>query len=127
VPVENAQVVLGCGQRVDGNRQDVVGHGGSRFLVEVVADARSVREQLLQSDLVVDQGQVFLEDRPGRGGWFQLPLLDQAHHGERGEALRPAGDGELRLDAVRDAVATVSEAVGPEEIDVVTLVDPHHT
>jgi hypothetical protein len=43
----------------------------------VVADPRSVREQLLDRDAVVDQRQVRAEDRAGRGGQRQQAAVDE--------------------------------------------------
>jgi hypothetical protein len=97
---QDPKVLLGTPQLVDGHGHDVVGHRRSSFLVEVVADARSVSEELFDGHLVRDQGQVLPQDRTSRGGRLQTSFLDQAHHGERGEALRPAGDGELRVRPV---------------------------
>ena len=67
---------------------------------------------MLDRDVVGDQRQVVAEQRPGGRGELERPLLDEAHHRERGQALRPAGDREPGLDRVGDPVAAVGEPVG---------------
>ena len=100
MPVEHRQVLLGGRQLVHGHGQHVVGDLVTGVFVEVVADARPVREQLFHRDVVGDERQVPAEDGTGRRGEAQGILLDQADDRQRGHALRAAGDGELRVDRV---------------------------
>ena len=57
----------------------------------------------------------------------ELATLDEAHHRQRGETLRAAGDRELRVDRRRDAETTVRQAVRPLHGDAAIEVDPNHT
>src|SRR5262245_27651930 len=73
---------------------------------------------------VVDQRQVAAEDRTGRRRELEHAFLDQAYDGERGEAFRPAGDPEPRVDLVRDLEAAMRQAVSSGQLDLVASVDP---
>jgi hypothetical protein len=84
-----------------------------------------VSEQLLDRHPVVDQRQIPPQHRTGGRGHLQPPLLDQAHHGKCGQSLGPAGDPELRVDRVRDFVATMGETVGLGELDTAAPVHSH--
>ena len=88
-PVEDLQVVLARLQSVHGHGHHVVGDLAARRLVEVVADARAVAEEVLDRHPVVDQGQVGAEQGAGRGRQLERAELDQAHHHQRGEPLGP--------------------------------------
>jgi hypothetical protein len=68
------------------------------FLIQVIADARPVRQQLLDRHLVTDQRQVAAQHRPGGGGQVQLARFDEAHHREGGQSFAAAGDRELGID-----------------------------
>ena len=92
-------------QLVDRHREHELVRVVVHVLVAVVADAGAVGEEVLDGDAVVDQREVVAEDRPGRRVEGEHPLLDEAHDHEGGERLAPAGDGELRVDAVGDAEA----------------------
>ena len=61
-------------------------------------------------------GRSFAEHRPGGGREVERAALDQAHHGQRGEALRPARRREQGVDRVGDLVAPVGETVGQREL-----------
>ena len=65
-------------------------------------------------------------ERAGRRE-LEHAFLDQAHDGERGEALRPARDPEPRVDRVRDLEAAMREAVRPRQLDLVASVDSDDT
>ena len=117
VAVEHCEVVLGGRKLVYGDRHDVIADLPSGLLVEVVADARPVRQELLDRHAVVDQGQIAAEHGPSRCRKLEHPFLDQAHGGDRREALRPARDREARFDLVRDFEAAMREAVRPREFD----------
>ena len=125
--VEHREVVLGGRELVHWHRHDVLAGLESGLLVEVVADARPVRQELLDRHAVVDQRQVAPEH--GAGGRRQLEhaCLDQAHDDERGEALRSARESETRVHRVRDLEAAMREAVCPRQLDPVALVDPNDT
>ena len=125
VSVEHPEESFGRVELVDGGGEDVVGDGAVDLLIEVVADARSVSKQVLDRHLVVDQRQILPQHRTGGRGHLQSPVFDQAHHGQRGQSLGPAGDTELRVDCVRDFVATMGEPVRLGELDVAASVHTH--
>src|SRR6185312_8060687 len=79
VAVEHHEVVLGGRELVDRYGHHVVLDLEAGFLVEVVADARPVRQEVLDRHPVVDHRQIAAED--GAGGRRQLEhaFLDQAH------------------------------------------------
>ena len=52
-------------------------------------------------------------------------VFDQAHHRERGQALRAARDAEPGVDRVRDLVAAIRQSVGLRELDGAGPVDTH--
>ena len=105
---QHREVLLGRGQLVHGDRHQVVGELVVCVLVEVVADARAVCQQVLDRHPVVDERQILAEHRPRRRRELERAVLDQAHDRERRQALRAARDRELRVDGVRDLVATVA-------------------
>src|SRR5690606_491431 len=92
VAVEQRQVRLRRGERVHRGGQDVVGDLPVGVLVEVVADAGGVGEQVLHRDGVVDEGQVGAEQLPSGLVQPQRAVLDEPHHRQRGERLAAAGD-----------------------------------
>ena len=104
---EHREVLLRRRELVDGNRHHVVGDVGVRVLVEVVADARPVGEEMFDRDAVVDQREVVTEHRSSRGRQLERSLVDQAHHRERRQALHAARDREPRVDGVRDRVRAI--------------------
>ena len=124
VSVEHQEVSFGRFELVDGDGEDIVGDGTVDLLIEVVADARSVSEKVLDRHLVVDQRQILPEHRTGGRGHLQPPLFDQAHHGQCGQPLGPADDPELRVDRVRHFVATMGETVGLGQLDIAASVHP---
>jgi len=65
VPIEDGQKVLGRDQLLHRHRQDVVGDLQVAVLVEVVADAGSVAEQVFDRHRIVDQWEVSAEQRAG--------------------------------------------------------------
>jgi hypothetical protein len=79
------------------------------LLVEVVADPRPVRQQVLDGDVAADQWEIGAEHRPCRGGEIQQAVLDQGEDCECRQPLRPAGDPD-RVGLVRDPVAPVGQA-----------------
>ena len=127
VAVEHREVVLGGRELVHRYRHHVLLDLESGFLVEVVADARPVRQEVLNRHAVVDQRQIATEDGAGERRELEHAFLDQAHDGERREAFRPARDSEARVDRVRDLEAAMRKAVRPRELDPVAFVDPNDT
>ena len=112
VPVQHRQVLLGRRQLVHRHRHHVVGDVADGVLVEVVADPGTVGQQVLDGDVVGDQGQVVAEQRAGGGVEPERPALDQGHDRQRGEALGCARGGEQRVDRVEDPVRPIGEPVG---------------
>ena len=86
-----------------------------RLLVDVVADAGAVSQQMLDVHTVVDQRQIVSQYRARGSGQFEFAALDEGHHGQGGHALGAARDAETRVDAVGDAMAAVRQAVGAGE------------
>ena len=95
-------------------------------LVEVVPDPGPVAQQVLDRDRIVDQGQVGAEQLPGPGVEPEHAVLDQTHHGERGEGLGAAGDADPGADGHRHPVGAVGEPVGPAQQLPVGAVDADH-
>jgi hypothetical protein len=108
---------------VDRHRHQVVREVEIEFLVEVVADARSVREELLGGHAGVDQRKVLAEDQAHRRREVEAPFRDQRNDRERREPLRAARDRELRIDTVRHLVRPIRETVRLLEHDAVRIVD----
>jgi hypothetical protein len=127
VAAERRQVVLRGDESVHGHRHEVVVDLEVGVLVKVVADARPIRQQVLDRHAIVDQGKVVAQDRTRGRRERERPVLDQAHHGERRQALRAARDRELRFDGVGDPVAAIGEPVGLRELDVARAIDTHDT
>ena len=95
--------------------------------VEVVTDPGAVGEELLDGDPVIDQREVGAEDRTRGGVQVELAALHEAHHGQRSEPLRAAGDAELRVGVCWDAEAAVRQPVRPLHGDAAVEVHPDHT
>ena len=112
---------------MDRHCQHVVVVIGDLVLVEVVTDSRPVGEELLDSHPVVDKRQVSVEHRPGRRAQAELATLHEAHHRQRSETLRAAGDGELRVDRRRDVETTVRQAICPLHGEASIEVDSDQT
>ena len=108
------------------NRDGVAGHVVEPVLVEVVADAGPVREQMLHGDVVGDLGQVVAKERPGGGRQVEPALLHERHHGQRGEPLRGTGGPELRIDGVGHPIRTIGVPIGLGDLGPAAPVDPHH-
>jgi hypothetical protein len=94
---------------VDGHRREVLGDVVDLVFVEVVADPRPVRQEMLDGDGVVDQGEIFAEHRPSGRLEVQRPVLDETHDRERREPLGAARDPEPGSECVRYRVRTVGE------------------
>ena len=62
--VQDGEVVLGRRQVVHRHGHHVLGHIRMQLLVEVVADARAVCQQLLDRHVLRDQRQIGAEERP---------------------------------------------------------------
>ena len=107
------------------HREHVVGDVGVALFVEVVADPRSVREQMLDRHVVGDERQVGTEHGTGGGGEVERARFDQPHDRQRGQALPAARDPELGVDPVLDLEGAVREAVRPCERRRVGPVDAH--
>ena len=75
-------------------RHQVIGDGPGVVLVQVVADARPVGEQVLDGHAVVDQRQVGSEHRARGGRSSSSARPRPATDGQRGQALGAAGSGE---------------------------------
>ena len=87
--VEHGEVLLGRGELVDGNRQHVIAEILMLVLVEVVADAGTVREEMLDRHVLGDQREIRSEHGPSGCRQLENALLDQAHDRQRGQGLRP--------------------------------------
>ena len=124
-PSSTDEVVLGRDELLDGHRQHVVGDLVTGILVEVVADARPVREQVLDRHAVVDQREIVAEHRTCRRLETERAFLDEAHHGERRPPLHAAREREPRVDGVGDRVPPVGESVRLRELELTGTVDPH--
>ena len=124
-PLERSEVVLGGSELLDGDGRHVVERFAHDVLVVVVADAGSVREQVFDGHGVVDQRQIVAQHRACGGRPAQPSFLDQAHHGQGGQALGAARDPEPSIDLVRDLPAPMCEPVGLDELDLVAPVDTH--
>ena len=107
VPSQGYKVLLGRGQFVDRHWHQVVVPVGLGLLVEVVADARAVREQLLDGHLVVDQRQIRAKHRTRTRREGERPVLNQGHDCQCGQPFRAARDRKARLHGIRDHVAAV--------------------
>jgi hypothetical protein len=108
------------------HRHHVVGHVGYRVLIEIVPDARAVREQVLDGDVVADQRQIGAEQRPSGRARLEHAAFDQTHDDQRGEALRGAGRRELSVEGGGDAMSAVGEPVRPRHLGSTRAVHPHH-
>jgi hypothetical protein len=126
IAVEHPEELLGGSELVDGHGEDVVGDLVAGFLVYAIADARPVREQLLDRHLVTDQRQVVPQHRPGGGGRAEHACFDEAHHREGGQSFAAARDRELGIDRGSDPVAAMGQTVRLGEVCAVTAIDPHH-
>ena len=122
---EDAHVVLGRRQLVAGDRHHVLVGVGEDVLVEIVADARAVGEQMFHGDAIVDQREVVAEHRPRRRVEVEFAALDQRHDRQRGEPLCSAGDAELCRRRVRDAEPTMGHTGRTLERDASHAVDAH--
>ena len=125
VAVEDPHVVLGPEECVHGNREDVVGDLELVVvLVEVVADPGAMGKQMLDRDVVGDEGKVVSEHGACGRVEREHAVLDEAHHRERGHALETARGRELRLGCVRRSRVTAREPVAALDDDLVPAVDP---
>jgi hypothetical protein len=122
-PVEDSEICLGRVELVHGHCQQVGVEVELLLLVDVVADPRAVREQVLDRHVVADEREVVAEERAGGGRELERAVLDEAHDRERSEALRAAREPEAGVEPVRDRVPTVREAPGASEYDLVPAVD----
>jgi hypothetical protein len=118
VPAQHDEVVLRGGERVYRDGQDVVRDLAGSVLVQVVADPRAMGEEMLDRDVVADEREIFPENGASAGGEVERAGLDQAHDGQRRQALRTACYAEPRVDGVRDSAAAMSKAVRALDDDV---------
>ena len=125
--VEHGEILLGRRERVHRDRQQVIRQIELDILVEVVADPRSVRQQVLHRDGVVDQRQIGAEHGTRGGRELEAAVLDQAHDRQRRHALDAARGPEAGVDLVRDLVAAMRQAVRLRQFDLVPAVDPDHS
>ena len=123
VPLQHRQEGLGGGQCVPRDGEDVVGHLPVAVLVEVVPDPRGVGEQVLERDAVVDQRQVVAEQGADRLVEPQLAVLDEPHHGQRGERLAAAGNRDPGRRRHRDLEGAVEVAL--TALEDATIPDIH--
>ena len=127
VAVEHGEVLLGGHQLVHRHRQQVVGDVELSVLVEVVADPRPVRQQVLDGDGVVDQRQVIAEHATGPSSSSRsAPSSIRLTTASAVSAFRAAGDREPGIDPVRDAVCAAGQAVRLGEVGLATKVHPHY-
>jgi hypothetical protein len=78
-PAEHLEVFLSGAELMDRDGRHVVERVAHDLLVVVVADAGSVREQVLDRHRVVDERQIVPDHRAGGRVQFQPTLFDQAH------------------------------------------------
>ena len=125
VPAENREVLLGCPQLVNRYGHHVVVDREVGLFVEVVADARPVREQLLDGHVVGDQRKIASEYRTRRCFEAQKTLLDQTHDRECGQPFHTTRNREPGLVRDGHGVGAVRKPVRTRERDLVSDVDPH--
>jgi hypothetical protein len=126
IPIENREVLLRRRELVHRDGHHVVVQVVLDLLVEVVADAGAMREEVLDRHVVADEREVTPQQRPRGRRQLENAFRDEADHGERRQTLRSARDRELRRDVVRDLVAAVCEPVRLRHFDSVPAVDPDH-
>ena len=68
---EHREVLLGRGELVYGNRHHIVGDLVMCFLVEVVTDPGSMRQQVFDRYVVADEREIAAEQRASRCGEIQ--------------------------------------------------------
>jgi hypothetical protein len=124
MPIEQREEGGRVDQLVHGHRREVVRQIQIGVLVEVVADAGAVAQQVLHRHVIGDQGEVGPENRARGAVEAEDTLVHQAHHRERREGLRPAGDGQLAVDGHRDGVGAVGEAERRRDGRRVRSIDP---
>jgi hypothetical protein len=127
MPVEDRQVLLGCRQLLRGHCEHIVGDLISGFFVEVVTNARPVRQQMLDRDIVANQRQICTQQRTRGRRHAQRVVVDQADNCERGEPFGAAGDREPGSHGVRYLVGAVSEAIRLSEFTLTAAVHRHGT
>ena len=123
---QHPQIVLAAGQQVDGHRHHILGRVLERLLVEVVADAGPVTQQMLDGHTLIDQRKILSQQRASRSSELELSALDERHHRRGGDPFGAAGDAEKRVDAVRYAEAAMRQAIGAGERHLVPPVNAHH-
>ncbi len=121
------QIVLGRRQLVAGDGHHVLVGVGEDVLVEVVADAGSMGEQMLHGDAIVDQREVTAEQRSRRRVEADLVALDHRHERQGRQPLRSTGDAELRLRRIRNAEPAVGHPGRTLERDDSGAVDAHRS
>jgi hypothetical protein len=127
VPVEDCQVLLGRRELVHRDRHEVLVHVDIRVLVEVVADPRAVREQVLDGHVVADERKLVSEKRARRRGELEHSVVDEAHDREGRQPLRTAREREPRVWRVRDPVTTMRVAVRLLDLGPPPAVHSHDT
>jgi hypothetical protein len=126
VPPEHRQVLLSCRKILRWRREHVVGELVVGVLIEVVTDARPVRQQVLDRHVLAYERQVCAQHRARGGGQAQHAIADQADHRGRGQPLRSAGDREPGVDGIRYPARAVSQAIRLGELDHTATVDRDH-
>ena len=74
-------------------------------LIEVVANARPVVQQVAQGHPIVDQRQLVTKQVADALIKLDESVSDRRQHTDRGERLGAAGDSETMLNGVRDTAA----------------------
>ncbi len=64
----------------------------------MVADARSVAEEMFDGHVVADQREIVAEDGASARGQLERAILDEAHDGQRDQAFGTACDPELAIN-----------------------------
>ena len=119
VPVEHGEVLLGGRELVHRDRHQVVGELVLELLVEVVADARAVREQVLDRHVVVDEREVGAEHGPrGRREVEQARPRSGSRPRARSSPSSRSRVAKRVSTVVGDLVAAVREAVRPRDLDL---------
>src|SRR5262249_54540009 len=95
------------------------------LLVEVIADTRPVRQQMLDRDVTADEREIPAQHRARGRRQAQRAVVDQADHRQRGQPLRAAGDREPGVGRVRYLMCAVSEPVRLDELGLAAAVHGH--
>ena len=125
VPVEHGQILLGRRELVHGNRHQVVRDLVIGVLVQVVADARAVRQQVLDGDVVADERKISAEHRACRRRELERAVLDEARDCYGSQSLGGARSCELGVDRVRDPETAMRKPIRLCKLDLTVTIDAY--